>query len=70
MIEEILKSLLFELGKDKVQMFDCYDIAGDYKVTLFSNEKIDVLYAPSYNYVEIVGLHEKDFNYFFSKYGY
>lgn len=69
-IEELLKELLLELEKDKVQMFDCYDIVGDYKITLFSDEKIDVLYAPGHEYVEIVGLNEKDFDYFFNKYGY
>lgn len=69
-IEDVLKELLLKLEKNKIQMFDCYDIAGDYKITLFSDEKIDVLYAPGYEYVEIVGLNEKDFHYFFNKYGY
>lgn len=69
-IENVLKVLLFAKEKKKIQMFDCYDIMGDYKETLFENNEVEVLYAPNYEYVEIVGLSDKDYNYFFKKYGY
>lgn len=69
-IEKVLQELLEELDKDRIQMFDCRDIMGDFKVALLSCEEIKVLYAPEYNYVEILGVDEEDYNYFFKKYGY
>lgn len=69
-IEKVLQELLEELDRDRIQMFDCRDIMGDSKVVLLSCEEIKVLYAPDYNYVEILGLDEEDYDYFFEKYGY
>lgn len=51
-------------------MFDCYDILGDYKEILYKDNEVEVLYAPYYDYVEIIGLTDIDYNYFFNKYGY
>ena len=51
-------------------MFDCRDIMGDSKAVLLSLEEVKVLYAPEYNYVEILGLDKEDYAYFFKKYGY
>lgn len=69
-IEKVLQELLEELGQDRIQMFNCRDIMGDSKAVLLSCEEIKVLYAPDYNYVEILGLDEEDYDYFFEKYGY
>lgn len=69
-IENALKVILNIVDRDKVQMFDCYDIAGDYKEVFFKNDEVEVLYAPHYEYVEIIGLSDKDYNYFLKKYGY
>ncbi len=69
-IEKVLQELLEELGQDHIQMFDCQDIMGDSKAILLRYEEVEVLYAPEYNYVEILGLDEKDYNYFFDRYGY
>lgn len=69
-IEKALQELLEELDRDRIQMFDCRDIMGDSKAVLLSLEEVKVLYAPEYNYVEILGLDEEDYNYFKEKYGY
>lgn len=69
-IEKVLQELLEELGQDRIQMFDCQGIIGDYKAVLLSREEVVVLYAPDYEYVEILGLDEEDYNYFKGKYGY
>ena len=69
-IERVLQELLEELGEDRIQMFDCQDIMGDYKAVLFSGKEAKVLYAPGYKYVEILVLAKEDYAYFFKKYGY
>lgn len=69
-IEKVLQELLKEVGQERIQMFDCRDIMGDYKSVLFSEKEAEVLYAPDYKYVEILGLDEEDYNYFKEKYGY
>lgn len=69
-IEEVLQELLEELGEDRIQMFDCQDIMGDYKEVLLSEKGVAVLYAPGYKYVEILGLDKEDYDCFFEKYGY
>ena len=66
-IEEILKELT-ENGR--IQMFSTRDILGDFKVKLFKKNNIEVLYAPRYHYVELIGLAQNDYDYFFNKYGY
>ena len=69
-IEKVLQELLEELGEDRIQMFDCQDIMGDSKAVLLRYEEAEILYAPAYKYVEILGLDEEDYDYFFEKYGY
>lgn len=69
-IVKVLQELLKELGKKRIQMFDCEDMMGDYKEVLFSEEAVEVLYAPEYTYVEILGLPKEEYNYLFKKYGY
>lgn len=69
-IVKVLQELLKELGKKRIQMFDCEDIMGDYKIVLFSEEAVEVLYSPVYMYVEILGLPKEEYDYLFRKYGY
>ena len=70
-INIILEELLKEIKKDKIQIFDCRDMAGDYKICLLSDENnIEVLYAPYYEYVEILGLPKDKYNKIYKKFGY
>lgn len=69
-VEGILKVIVSQNKNKKIQMYDCYDILGDYKEILYKNDEVEVLYAPYYDYVEIIGLTDIDYNYFFKKYGY
>ena len=69
-IVKVLQELLKELGKKRIQMFDCEDIMGDYKIVLFSEEAVEVLYAPEYGYVEILGLPKEEYDSLLKKYGY
>ena len=69
-IESAIKETLRSCGRKKIQMFDCPDLVGDYKVTLFYNHDIGVFYAPGYEYIELLGLSEDVYSYFFRKYGY
>lgn len=69
-IEKVLQELLEELGQERIQMYDCQGIFCDSKSVLLSSKEVDVLYAPDYEYVEILGLDEEDYNYFKGKYGY
>ena len=50
-------------------MFDCYGIVGDYKVAFLNEDGVQVLYAPGYKYVEVIGLTDEDYNKIFEKYG-
>lgn len=65
-IEEILEIE----GAKRIQMFNCYDIAGDYKECFLKEDGIEVLYAPGYSYVEVIGLSDKNYKKIFKKYGY
>lgn len=69
-INKTLKELLERNEQDKIQMFDCRDIAGDYKESLLDEDNVTILYAPNYNYVEVLGLSEQDYNKIYEKYGY
>lgn len=69
-IVKVLQELLKELGKKRIQMFDCEDIMGDYKIVLFSEKAVKVLYAPGYGYVEILGLPKEEYDSLLKKYGY
>lgn len=43
---------------------------GDYKIVLFSEEAVEVLYAPEYGYAEILGLPKEEYDSLLKKYGY
>lgn len=44
-IENILRDLLKD-DDEKIQMFDCRDCMGDYKITLYQKNGVEVLYTP------------------------
>ncbi len=69
-ISEALKELLQEIKQDKVQMFDCRDIVGDYKECILQEGEVTILYAPGYNYVEVLGLSTEDYNKIYERFGY
>ena len=69
-IESAIKETLRSCGRKKIQMFNCFGFIGERKVTLFYNGEIGVFYTPGYEYIELLGLREDDYNYFFRKYGY
>ena len=51
------------LGKkyDNVQVYNCRNIAGDYMETVYVDGDIVVDYAPQWNYLEIFGLTEDEY---------
>lgn len=67
---KVIEDILEIEGSKKVQMFDCYDIVGDYKIAFLDEDGVQVLYAPGYKYVEVIGLTDEDYNKIFEKYGY
>lgn len=44
-----------------IQMFNTKNIAGDYMITIYDEDNIEVDYAPSYEYIEIFGLSKDEF---------
>ena len=42
-------------------MFDTPSIMGDFRVPIYSEDKIIVLQAPHYEYIEIYGISDKEF---------
>lgn len=45
-INKVLEELLKDNEKERIQMFDCTDIFGDFKICLFDEDGVEVLYAP------------------------
>ena len=68
-IEDALRGALERCGTEKIQMFDSIGLVGDHKELLFKEDGIVLLFAPGYLYVELLGLSEEGYNYFFEKYG-
>ena len=42
-------------------MFDTPSIAGDFRVPIYGEDKIIVLWAPRYEYIEIYGISDEEF---------
>lgn len=63
-----------ELHEGRIQMFDCRGFgiaANDYKVCLYKDlEGVEVLWASGWDYVEVLGLSEKDYKEVFDAVGY
>ena len=64
-----LEAILIIEKTDRIQMFDCYDIVGDEKECLFSEQGVEILYCHWYSYVEVVGLSSVDYKKIFERYG-
>lgn len=56
-----LKKFLKEVFKTKIQAFTTKNILGDYMVTIYKKDGIQVDYAPDYKYIEIFGLTDKEY---------
>lgn len=48
----------FEKG---IQMFDTPNIVGDFTVHIYKKDDILVLFAPEYDYIEIFGISDEEF---------
>lgn len=68
--EKVIKDFLKKNKRKKITMLDCYDCMSDYKITLYEDDKVEILYAPKYQYIEVIGLSSKDYNALLDKYGY
>lgn len=59
-IEKLIKFLKkrFENG---IQMFDTPSLVDDYRIPIYVENDITVLYAPYWDYIEIYGISDEDF---------
>ena len=48
----------FEKG---IQMFDTANITGDFMVPIYKKDDISVFFAPEYDYIEIFGISDEEF---------
>ena len=44
-----------------IQMFNTPSIVGDFRVPIYSEDGIKVLFAPYYEYIEIYGISDEEF---------
>lgn len=56
-----LRNFLKEMFPERIQMFDTRNFVGDFMITIYDQDGIQVDYCPHYEYVEIFGLSEEDF---------
>lgn len=47
--------------KNGIQMFNTPSIMGDYRISIYEADDIRVLFAPKYEYIEIYGISEEEF---------
>lgn len=59
-IEKLIKFLKerFEYG---IQMFDTPCLINDYRIPIYIEDNITVLYAPHWDYIEIYGISDEEF---------
>lgn len=58
---EKLINFLKERFEDGMQMFNTPSMAGDFRAPIYSEDKITVLWAPDYEYIEIYGISDEEF---------
>lgn len=58
---EKLINFLKERFEDGIQMFDTPSIMGDFRVPIYGEDEITVLWAPHYEYIEIHGISDEEF---------
>lgn len=54
----------------RIQLFDCLGMAGDAKDILYQNGDVIVYYCHYYDYAEVIGLSDEDYNKVFDAVGY
>ena len=59
-IEKLIK-FLKERFKDGIQTFDTPSIMGDFRTLIYGEDEIAVLWAPHYEYIEIYGISDEEF---------
>lgn len=58
------------INETRIQLFDCPDTAGDNKDILYQNGDVIVYYCHYYDYAEVIGLSDEDYNKVFDAVGY
>ena len=46
----------------KMQTFNCQCSFGDYRKSIYRENGVEILYCPDWNYLEILGLTEEEYN--------
>lgn len=59
-IEKLIK-FLKERFEDGIQMFDTPSLVHDYRIPIYVKDDITVLYAPHWDYIEIYGISDEEF---------
>ena len=59
-IEKLIK-FLKERFEDGIQMFDTSSLVNDYRIPIYIEDDITVLYAPHWDYIEIYGISDEEF---------
>ena len=60
-IEKLIK-FLKERFEDGIQMFDTPSLVNDFRLPIYSEDEITVLWAPGYEYIEIYGISSEEFD--------
>ena len=60
-IEKLIK-FLKERFEDGIQMFDTPSLVNDFRLPIYSEDEITVLWAPCYEYIEIYGISSEEFD--------
>lgn len=58
------------INETRIQLFDCPDTGGDNKDILYQNGDVIVYYCHYYDYAEVIGLSDEDYNKVFDAVGY
>ena len=66
---DCLKRFIQNRFHDGIQMFDSHGWAGDYMTTIYDDDDIFINYAPSWEYIEVFGLTDDEFNNLEAAYG-
>lgn len=59
-IEKLIK-FLKERFENGIQMFDTPSLVNDFRLPIYSEDEITVLWAPGYDYIEIYGISDEEF---------
>ena len=59
-IEKLIK-FLKERFENGIQMFDTPSLVNDFRLPIYSEDEITVLWAPGYEYIEIYGISDEEF---------